>query len=195
MTRPSLLHEYGMPSSHSQFMWFFATYMFLFLWVRLRHISNTNTMWIWIWKTAITLGCLVASVVVSVSRFTNFFILFVQLYLIKLVSNQDLSSVSHSISSYNRSSAWFCPRSAVVFICPVHSDTMVSNCCLMVRVCLIYFQAYFSNIILIFINRRISEWFLVRDQTLIPNIIWFEYTSHRHEIRARSRKLVSMKSQ
>ena len=75
LARSSLLHEYGMPSSHSQFMWFFTTYMFLFLWVRLRHISNT-TIWVWIWKTAITAACLMAAIIVSVSRFK--FLLFIK---------------------------------------------------------------------------------------------------------------------
>jgi dolichyldiphosphatase len=69
LVRPSLLHEYGMPSSHSQFMWFFTTYMFLFIWVRLRHISYTNTIWICIWKTAISVACLVASIIVAIARF------------------------------------------------------------------------------------------------------------------------------
>jgi hypothetical protein len=43
--------------------------------------------------------------------------------------------------------------------------------------------------------RRISEFLLLRDTTLIPNVLWFEYTNSRQEARARSRKLVSMKSQ
>nr|CAD7589680.1 unnamed protein product [Timema genevievae] len=42
---------------------------------------------------------------------------------------------------------------------------------------------------------RISEFLLLRDTTLIPNVLWFEYTHSRQEARARSRKLVSMKSQ
>lgn len=42
---------------------------------------------------------------------------------------------------------------------------------------------------------RISELFLLRDTTLIPNVLWFEYTVTRQEARARVRKLVSMKSQ
>lgn len=46
-----------------------------------------------------------------------------------------------------------------------------------------------------YIFRRISEYLLLRDTTLIPNILWFEYTNIRTEARARSRKLVSMKSQ
>ncbi|XP_022258931.1 dolichyldiphosphatase 1-like [Limulus polyphemus] len=36
----------------------------------------------------------------------------------------------------------------------------------------------------------ISEFLMIRDTTLIPNIMWFEYTQHRTEARARQRKLV-----
>lgn len=97
MSRPSLLHEYGMPSSHSQFMWFFATYMFLFLWVRLRHISYTNTVWIWIWKTGITGACLVATIVVCVSRFVNFLLYLISLLNI-LFSNQRIYLQYHTMS-------------------------------------------------------------------------------------------------
>ncbi|OQR73533.1 dolichyldiphosphatase 1-like, partial [Tropilaelaps mercedesae] len=42
---------------------------------------------------------------------------------------------------------------------------------------------------------RISEVLLLRDTTLIPNVMWFEYTSYRQESRTRQRKLTSMKSQ
>lgn len=45
------------------------------------------------------------------------------------------------------------------------------------------------------VSWRISEVLLLRDTTLIPNVLWFEYTKTREEVRARSRKLVSMKSQ
>ena len=62
--------EYGMPSSHSQFLWFFAVDMVRFVWIRLRHLSNpTQSVWIWIWKTAVTFGCILAALVVSVSRY------------------------------------------------------------------------------------------------------------------------------
>lgn len=45
--------------------------------------------------------------------------------------------------------------------------------------------------------RKISELFLLRDSTLIPNVLWFEYTNIRHEAgaRARRRKSISAKSQ
>ena len=68
--------EYGMPSSHSQFLWFFAIYMLLFVWIRLRHLSNPNTIWMWIWKAAVSAGCVFASIVVSVSRYCTEFIYF-----------------------------------------------------------------------------------------------------------------------
>lgn len=42
---------------------------------------------------------------------------------------------------------------------------------------------------------KISELLMLRDTTLIPNVLWFEYTNTRQEARARSRKLVSLKSQ
>nr|CAI5825262.1 unnamed protein product [Callosobruchus analis] len=45
------------------------------------------------------------------------------------------------------------------------------------------------------VSWKISEMLLLRDTTLIPNVLWFEYTNTRQEVRARSRKLVSMKSQ
>ena len=38
MRRDVLYSEYGMPSSHAQFMWFFTAYMVLF--VCIRYISN-----------------------------------------------------------------------------------------------------------------------------------------------------------
>uniref|UniRef100_A0A3Q3GJW7 Dolichyldiphosphatase 1 n=1 Tax=Labrus bergylta TaxID=56723 RepID=A0A3Q3GJW7_9LABR len=38
-------------------------------------------------------------------------------------------------------------------------------------------------------SRPISEYFLVRDTSLIPNILWFEYTVTRSEARNRQRKL------
>jgi len=45
--------------------------------------------------------------------------------------------------------------------------------------------------------RKLSELFLLRDTTLIPNVLWFEYTNIRHEAgaRARRRKSISAKSQ
>lgn len=53
------------------------------------------------------------------------------------------------------------------------------------------FNQIFNN----YLFRKLSEYLLLRDTTLIPNILWFEYTVTRQEARARTRKLISMKSQ
>lgn len=45
------------------------------------------------------------------------------------------------------------------------------------------------------VSWKFSEFFMLRDTTLIPNILWFEYRITRQEARARSRKLTRMKSQ
>lgn len=37
--------------------------------------------------------------------------------------------------------------------------------------------------------RKLSEYLLLRDTTLIPNILWFEYTITRQEARVRTRKM------
>ena len=39
--------------------------------------------------------------------------------------------------------------------------------------------------------RKLSEYLLLRDTSLIPNILWFEYTATRQEVRARTRKLIN----
>ncbi|XP_066975725.1 dolichyldiphosphatase 1-like isoform X3 [Macrobrachium rosenbergii] len=108
LTRKGLYTEHGMPSSHSQMMWFFSSYSILFLIFRLRHINSSGLELIW--KVLVALSLIATAVVVAYSR-------------------------------------------------------------------------------------RISERLMIRDTSLIPNIMWFEYTHARTENRARSRKLTSMKSQ
>ncbi|KAF4517127.1 hypothetical protein B566_EDAN008886 [Ephemera danica] len=100
MARNSLYTEYGMPSSHAQFMWFFATYCVYFVIIRLHHMNNNTTLES-IWKSCLVGVCIKMAVIVNISR----------------------------------------------------------------------------------------------DTSLIPNILWFEYTNSRQEARARGRKLVTMKSQ
>lgn len=48
----------------------------------------------------------------------------------------------------------------------------------------------YDYILLILLNRKLSEYLLLRDTTLIPNILWFEYTVTRQEARARTRKII-----
>lgn len=78
MSRDNMYNEYGMPSSHSQFMWFFSIYMFLFIWVRLQHITNTKT--VWFCKTIGSFGCFVTALVVTFSRCVSQTILFLTVY-------------------------------------------------------------------------------------------------------------------
>uniref|UniRef100_M3ZU59 Dolichyldiphosphatase n=2 Tax=Xiphophorus TaxID=8082 RepID=M3ZU59_XIPMA len=95
--------EYGMPSNHSQLIWFFVVYFFLFLYLRMHQTNNARCVDL-LWRHVLSI------VLVGMA-----------------------SSVSYS--------------------------------------------------------RPISEYFLVRDTSLIPNILWFEYTVTRSEARNRQRKL------
>ncbi|XP_063492005.1 dolichyldiphosphatase 1 isoform X4 [Gorilla gorilla gorilla] len=95
--------KYGMPSSHSQFMWFFSVYSFLFLYLRMHQTNNARFLDL-LWRHVLSLGLLAVAFLVSYSR-------------------------------------------------------------------------------------PVSEFFLIRDTSLIPNVLWFEYTVTRAEARNRQRKL------
>jgi dolichyldiphosphatase len=152
MQRSVLYTEYGMPSSHSQFMWFFATYMVYFVFIRLQHMNN-NSVLENAWKTVITVGCVSMAAVVTISR------VYLQYHTWKQV-------LSGALVGFLFGSLWF----AVTYL-------------------------IFTPVFPVIVSWRISEFLLLRDTTLIPNVLWFEYTNSRQEARARSRKLVSMKSQ
>ncbi|XP_065647694.1 dolichyldiphosphatase 1 isoform X2 [Hydra vulgaris] len=53
-----------------------------------------------------------------------------------------------------------------------------------------FFTPMFCNIV----NTKLAEYFLIRDSTNIPDILWFEYTASRTESRQRSKR-ISQKSQ
>uniref|UniRef100_A0A3P9JHZ2 Dolichyldiphosphatase n=2 Tax=Oryzias latipes TaxID=8090 RepID=A0A3P9JHZ2_ORYLA len=95
--------EYGMPSSHSQLIWFFVVYFFLFLYLRMHQTNNARCVDL-LWRHILSIFLLAVAFSVSYSR-------------------------------------------------------------------------------------PVSEYFLVRDTSLIPNILWFEYTVTRSEARNRQRKL------
>uniref|UniRef100_A0A3B4ZDY2 Dolichyldiphosphatase n=1 Tax=Stegastes partitus TaxID=144197 RepID=A0A3B4ZDY2_9TELE len=99
----TLYSEYGMPSSHSQLIWFFVVYFFLFLYLRMHQTNNARCVDL-LWRHILSIILLGMALSVSYSR-------------------------------------------------------------------------------------PISEYFLVRDTSLIPNILWFEYTVTRSEARNRQRKL------
>jgi len=151
ITRENMYNENGMPSSHSQFLWFFSVYMFLFIWVRLQHITNSKS--VWFSKLMVSLGCFAAALIVTFSR----------VYLLyHSVSQVIVGSLIGALLGL----LWF----------------LLTNYIL---------TPWFQTVA----SWWVCEWLLIRDQTLIPNVVWFEYTIGRQEIRARSRKLVSMKSQ
>ncbi|XP_069948905.1 dolichyldiphosphatase 1 [Cherax quadricarinatus] len=149
--RGGLYTEYGMPSSHSQMMWFFAVYSVLFLIFRLRHISNS--MMELLWKVMVAVGLVTAASVVMFSR----------VYLLY-----------HSWSQV----LW----GALVGVLLGCSWFMLTHLVL-------------TPLFPVIASWSVCERFMIRDTSLIPNILWFEYTHARTENRARSRKLTSMKSQ
>ncbi|KOB72348.1 Dolichyldiphosphatase 1, partial [Operophtera brumata] len=59
LARGHLYNEYGMPSSHAQFIWFFSIYVLYFVVISI--ISA-------LWRVIIVGGCLALSVLVSVAR-------------------------------------------------------------------------------------------------------------------------------
>ncbi|KAK0175656.1 hypothetical protein PV327_009388 [Microctonus hyperodae] len=152
MRRDIVYMEYGMPSAHSQFMWFFTTYTTLFVCFRM-HLNNNSTVTERLWRWTIIIGCAIVATLVTFSR------IYLQYHTISQVFCGFLAGTTMGI-------VWF----------------------------------YITHLVLtplfpIIVSWRISEYLLLRDTTLIPNVLWFEYTNIRTETRARSRKLVSMKSQ
>uniref|UniRef100_A0A1B6DK95 Dolichyldiphosphatase n=1 Tax=Clastoptera arizonana TaxID=38151 RepID=A0A1B6DK95_9HEMI len=152
MARNANYSEYGMPSAHSQFMWFFATYVLYFIFIRLHHMNNNPTMEN-IWKAVISSSCVSMAIIVTISR------VYLQYHTWRQV-------ICGAVVGFLFGSAWF----ALTYL---------------------IFTPYFP----IIVSWRISELLLLRDTTLIPNVLWFEYTTTRLEARVRGRKLVPMKSQ
>ncbi|KAG8231784.1 hypothetical protein J437_LFUL011884 [Ladona fulva] len=150
--RNALYTEYGMPSSHSQFMWFFAVYVIYFVFWRLHHMNNSTVLEN-VWKTAIIVGCVSMATMVTISR------VYLQYHTWKQVLSGFLVGVIFA-------TVWFAITH--LFLTPLFP---------------------------IVASWRVSEFLMLRDTTLIPNVLWFEYTNSRQESRARGRKLVSMKSQ
>lgn len=152
MRRNTVFIEYGMPSTHAQFMWFFAAYTTLFICIRLHH-NNNSSISERFWRIAIIAACIIVAILVTYSR----------VYLLYHTVSQVLYGAFIGIIL---GSVWFVVTHVVL-----------------------------TPTFPIIVSWRISEYLLLRDTTLIPNILWFEYTNIRTEARARSRKLVSMKSQ
>ncbi|KAI8741878.1 dolichyldiphosphatase 1 [Biomphalaria glabrata] len=148
--RENLYTEYGMPSSHTQFMWFFASYFALFLLFRLyKNYSLIEDVWKYV---CAGLGVLCA-ILVSWSR----------IYLGYHTMSQVLVGV---LLGSILGALWFLN---VHFLLTPLFPLLASS--------------------------LIGEFFMLRDSTLIPHVLWFEYTCSRNEARSRQRKMSSRKSQ
>ncbi|CAO1443990.1 unnamed protein product [Diamesa hyperborea] len=141
--------QYGMPSSHAQFMFFFTTYTILFCIKRLHQNSLVEK--------------LIRVLVISTCIISTALICYGRIYLLYHTLSQVIVGALLGLAF---GGFWF--TLVHVFLTPL-----------------------FPKIV----AWRISELFLIRDTTLIPNILFFEYTATRQETRARNRKLSSMKSQ
>ncbi|XP_033732672.1 dolichyldiphosphatase 1-like [Pecten maximus] len=143
-----LYTEYGMPSSHAQFSWFFSTYMILFLFLRIYKNYNLIDD---IWKYCVSAVCVIGSCIVLYSR------VYLGYHTFGQVSCGALLGIFLG-------AAWFC----IVYV---------------------VLTPFFP----ILASSPIGEFLMLRDSTLIPHVMWFEYTSSRTEARGRQRK--SRKSQ
>uniref|UniRef100_A0A8D0E9K0 Dolichyldiphosphatase n=1 Tax=Salvator merianae TaxID=96440 RepID=A0A8D0E9K0_SALMN len=143
---PSVYSKYAMPSSHSQFIWFFAVYSFLFLYLRMHQTNNARFLDL-LWRHIISLCLLTVAFLVSYSR----------VYLLYHTWSQVIyGGFAGSLMAV----VWFVITQEIL-------------------------TPLFPRIA----AWPLSEFFLIRDTSLIPNILWFEYTVTRSEARNRQRKL------
>ncbi|XP_064616151.1 dolichyldiphosphatase 1-like [Liolophura sinensis] len=145
-----LFTEYGMPSSHTQLMFFAASYFVLFVFIRI----HRNYHWVDdIWKYGVSIAGFITAIIVAFSR----------VYLLYHTYSQVICG---AIVGMILGGAWFCVVQLVL-------------------------TPFFPVIA----SHPIGEFLMLRDSTLIPHVMWFEYTSTRSESRSRQRKVTSRKSQ
>ncbi|XP_034047902.1 dolichyldiphosphatase 1 [Thalassophryne amazonica] len=138
--------DYGMPSNHSQLIWFFVVYFFLFLYLRMHQTNNARCVDL-LWRHILSIVLLGLAISVSYSR----------VYLLYHTWGQVLYG---GVAGSTFGIIWF-------FIT----------------------QELLTPLFPKIAAWPVSEYFLVRDTSLIPNILWFEYTVTRSEARNRQRKL------
>jgi len=138
--------EFGMPSSHAQFMCFFASYLCLFLFVRLRRQNMIAAHREILWKLPVALATICLTTMVLTSRIYLGYHTWGQ-----VLWGAAIGSVFGTL--------WF---------------ALIHN----------VLTPFFP----IISSWRISEYFMIRDCSLIPNILLFEYTCTRAEARNRNRK-------
>lgn len=140
-----LYSKFGMPSSHAQFMCFFATYMLCFAYIRLKTRESEKFMDN-IRRHVLSLSAVGGAVIVCVSRIYLYYHTLEQVF---------IGFVIGSICGI----LWFC---VVEKLCMPYSQKLV--------------------------NTKLGEFFLVRDSSAIPDILWFEYTATRSEVRQRIKR-------
>ncbi|XP_048875345.1 dolichyldiphosphatase 1 isoform X3 [Brienomyrus brachyistius] len=153
--------EYGMPSSHAQFIWFFVVYFFLFLYLRMHQTNNARCVEL-LWRHVLSIFLL--SVALSVSYSSRYCGPYAALSL-----------------SYSRVYLLYHSWSQVIYGGVAGSIIGV--------VWFFITQEVLTPLFPKIAAWPVSEFFLVRDTSLIPNILWFEYTVTRAEARNRQRKL------
>ncbi|XP_050675552.1 dolichyldiphosphatase 1-like [Leptidea sinapis] len=150
LVRSNLYNEYGMPSSHSQFMWFFSLYVLYFFIFRLHHLNNNNIISA-LWRVIIVSSCFMMALIVSIGR-------------VYLEYHTRRQVVVGAIVGIVTATVWFIVVHKIL-------------------------TPLFPQVVTL----KISEMLMIRDTTLIPNVLWFEYTTSRHEARARGRKMAAHK--
>ncbi|XP_061164609.1 dolichyldiphosphatase 1-like [Saccostrea echinata] len=148
--RAVLFTEYGMPSSHAQFAWFFSTYMVFFLFIR---VYRNHSLMDDLWKYLVSIVCFTLSSAVLYSR------VYLGYHTFGQVSCGALLGIFLG-------ALWFAVVQLILTPCFPHLA-----------------------------SHPVGEFLMLRDSTLIPHVMWFEYTSSRSEARNRQRKVTGRKSQ
>ncbi|CAH2066498.1 unnamed protein product, partial [Iphiclides podalirius] len=151
LVRGHLYNEYGMPSSHAQYIWFFSFYVLYFFVIRLHHINN-NSIISALWRVIIVGSCFTLAVLVSIGR------VYLHYHTISQV-------IVGGIVGFLFATVWF-----------------------------IVVHRILTPLFPQLVSLKLCEILMIRDTTLIPNVLWFEYTKSRQEARARGRKMASLKT-
>ncbi|OCT65410.1 hypothetical protein XELAEV_18041650mg [Xenopus laevis] len=155
--------------NHSQFMWFFSVYSFLFLYLRMHQTNNARFLDL-LWRHVLSLCLLMAAFLVSYSRCAQKFLA----YWISAIHGFLMGSPFFSLRVYLVYHSW----SQVVY-------GGVAGGVLAI-VWFVITQEILTPLFPRIAAWPISEFFLIRDTSLIPNILWFEYTVTRAEASARN---------
>ncbi|KAK0141306.1 Dolichyldiphosphatase 1 [Merluccius polli] len=161
--------DYGMPSSHSQLIWFFVVYFFLFLYLRMHQTNNARCVDL-LWRHILSIVLLGVALSVSYSRIRK-----------RFHARDTTAMCSHSLGYKRLLSVLY----RVYLLYHTWSQVFYGGVAGS-AIGIVWF--FFTQEVLTPIFPKIAAWpiseyFLVRDTSLIPNILWFEYTVTRSEAR------------